>query len=185
MVGFKPYLLSMSENIRDLESDERIVALAQTCPGVSSVVRLLVQRALMQDDPGFDPDQEPGYGFTWLKNNGFGAAVQKLLEVGFVRIREDRVLLVERSEHDSSGIIEERVDALVAVDPNVRVVYRALLLGIFQSSSGKNCLHPQWLETNGHTAAVQLLLKEGIVRKEIDPLLGEIFVLAKPEAGVE
>lgn len=160
--------------IDDLENDERIAHMERKSPGVISVLRLLVQRALTEE---FEAPARPGYSMKWLQEHRFGDAVQRLLINGWVSTENGRVLLKDAPDGNPSPNTQEKVAGLAMKNPGVRIVYDALLLGITLNGQGESCLLPQWLAARGFMADAEILLEAGIIRREEDPLLGEVWML--------
>ncbi len=177
----------MSEYLRNLEEDTDIMRLAENCSQVLTVIRFLVQRKLTTAlDLTTDVPHDTGYSHAWFLANDCGPALQILLDSGWVEVKNGRVVLADKELKRAHALsMVERVAALSVTDPMVRTVYDGLLLGIMQSGERVDCLFTTWLKKHGYLAAAELLETEGIIRREQDPLLGEIFVLVKLKADIE
>ena len=80
------------DRFKDLEA--KALELEGTCPGVQSVVNLLVTRLVSGEASEECGAKLPeGYGLEWLEDNGFADAVEKLFAAGLVDVDDNRVLL--------------------------------------------------------------------------------------------
>ena len=151
------------DRFRDLE--ERTLELEQTCPGVRSVVNLLVTRLVSGEaSEGCGAKLPEGYGLEWLEDNGFADAVEKLFAAGLVDVDDNRVLLKR---------------------PEQQMILNMLTAGLFKTANGKNCVLPGQLNSPGFLQAVKALLLAGTICRTEDPLLGRVFVLPETEGSIK
>lgn len=155
--------------ILGLEDSERVRTLEAQCPGVLSVVRLVVQSTVVAT-----VSRSAGYGCESLQRLGLTAAVELLIKEGILELDSERVVL----KLDDAETRDLRLTVLEEQSPGVNTVL-GMVKNIEESHGAPLSL--DWLENQRLGAAVRALLDAGFVTVEEDELLGRVVRL-KPQA---
>ena len=143
----------------DLAQREDIVALAKTCPRVTTVVHLLVKR-VYDEDPSLS-DGKPGFSEKGFRDNHLGTELDVLLVAGFVKCLAGRVLLADALN----------IDVLEHAHPGVKA---ALMVTKDLHGDTGRWMSMYYYNENHWEDQVEALVDAGLVVIEKDPTYGPI-----------